>query len=1278
MQLVISFLLSWFIQSASSETIHHANGFAACSRASDSTILANFCVNSNGANWNTKWNIFRPMNEWTGVLLNAEGCVQSVVLVNNNVSGVLPPTLGNLSSLRVFYIFGNDLYGEIPSELGNLTQLEDLVLEDNALTGSIPSAIANCTALKNISLANNQLSGQIPSSLGNLMNLTSINLSKNQLSGTLPETMSNLNKLRVLDFSANQLSGSVPQSFSQLLELREFYLQENNFTGTLPQSFSNFDQMNHFWVYSNQFTGRVPDLTDAPLFSLRIENNHFNSIPDYKLVTTWGNSFPFGLVITNNDLTFEDLIPLKNFSRRYYYEYDPQNPVRLDSMLFIEKGSTYVVQTLVDQGLTENNYKWYKDTSVVFISNQNTYEIIQASETDEGYYSGRITNPEINDFEIEIAPFRVIVFQPSKCDIPLAGAKCKDALHFCSTSGLHNYCGSLGVLDTSLHYFLCDTQVSVSNPRWLSFVAPIDSIDLEVIPINCSGVEENGIEYRGMQWALWQSCGNRPDSILLCKSDCSEGPMIISYNQFLVGHTYQLVLNGCHGDNCSYLVRVRKGKQTFELMEPGSIQGPALLCPGFGTQSYSISEIPGANAYLWYIQDTLVQASPDPIITFNDLQPGSYQLKVRAVNACDTTAYSFRIFNVNPILTIRNVQLEKLSRDSAFRISFLVEGGIKPYRISKGRGRLDSISGNFISDVLLCKSAYEFELTDSNGCKIVYKGFENCGCNTQAGILSNDTLQICEGQSFSVKILGNEILDSLDVGTYAIITDLMNPAGSILKSNVNGIFPFDPARFKFNTWYYVVRMVGRRDGKGEVNLKHPCLSLSNLQPLIFRPKPLISAGPDQEVCGFTAQLNGFGNFTSGIWKIVAGPGVGAFVQESDPQTSITVSSFGLYTLSFEVSNGFCTNKDEMKILFREGLMPNPKGFYFVCSGQSTELDAGTYEKYYWSTGDTTQKVSLSSAGNYCLTVSDANGCTGTFCFEIQEGTKPNAELLSPDTICTGRFDTIRVTENYIDYQWSDQSSLPYLAIDTAGSYCVSVTATNGCKDTVCTSVFSKPRAFSFLEDTVCYNEPFVFRNRTFATPGKYRYLVEGALNNGCDSVYQIAWQWWPQIVLVDSVILKDNGSGTGAILVTVGGGKGSYRYLWSNGARTPGITNLRAGSYTLFVTDAADCLQVFVFNVPMSTSTNPNGNPTEVNIPFFCFPNPFSREDGFYIRNLSDSKIIHLEIYHTSGHCAYKQTFVSTGRGDIIRLIPPLDPGFYIIHLGGAEKLKYKSIIIIN
>ena len=66
-------------------------------------------------------------------------------------------------------------------------------LTANQLTGSIPPEIGNMTNLEWLDLSNNQLTGSIPSKIGNLTNLTGLNLAYNQLTGEIPESICDLN-----------------------------------------------------------------------------------------------------------------------------------------------------------------------------------------------------------------------------------------------------------------------------------------------------------------------------------------------------------------------------------------------------------------------------------------------------------------------------------------------------------------------------------------------------------------------------------------------------------------------------------------------------------------------------------------------------------------------------------------------------------------------------------------------------------------------------------------------------------------------------------------------------------------------------------------------------------------------------------------------------------------------------------------------------------------------------------------------------------------------------
>ena len=59
-------------------------------------------------------------------------------LRENNLTGLMPPEIGNLTKLENLDLYDNQFSGSIPTEIGNLIKLEKLYLNDNELTGNIP------------------------------------------------------------------------------------------------------------------------------------------------------------------------------------------------------------------------------------------------------------------------------------------------------------------------------------------------------------------------------------------------------------------------------------------------------------------------------------------------------------------------------------------------------------------------------------------------------------------------------------------------------------------------------------------------------------------------------------------------------------------------------------------------------------------------------------------------------------------------------------------------------------------------------------------------------------------------------------------------------------------------------------------------------------------------------------------------------------------------------------------------------------------------------------
>ena len=164
------------------------------------------------------------LNRWPGVTVT-NGRVTRLELYNNNLTGTIPPELGNLINLTTLFLSGNRLTGNIPTELGNLSKLEGLSLGDNQLAGNIPTELGKLTELTYLRLDSNQLTGSIPPELGNLTNLITLSLDSNQLTGNIPAELDSLSKLESLQMDGNRLTGEVPEELTNINTLTHFFIR---------------------------------------------------------------------------------------------------------------------------------------------------------------------------------------------------------------------------------------------------------------------------------------------------------------------------------------------------------------------------------------------------------------------------------------------------------------------------------------------------------------------------------------------------------------------------------------------------------------------------------------------------------------------------------------------------------------------------------------------------------------------------------------------------------------------------------------------------------------------------------------------------------------------------------------------------------------------------------------------------------------------------------------------------------------------------------------------
>ena len=229
--------------------------------------------------------------------------------------------------------------------------------------------------------------------------------------------------------------------------------------------------------------------------------------------------------------------------------------------------------------------------------------------------------------------------------------------------------------------------------------------------------------------------------------------------------------------------------------------------------------------------------------------------------------------------------------------------------------------------------------------------------------------------------------------------------------------------------------------------------------------------------------------------------------------SITVKVSGNYTVT--VDNG-CSSITSASTQVNVNPLPTVTVTGgFICPGASGTLDAGPgFSGYLWSTGATTQTISVSSPGVFTVTVTDGNGCKANGGGSAMYAPAPVPVISGDPYFCPGDSTVLDAGAGYVSYAWSTGDTTQHIRVKTLGTFSVTVTNTYGCQ--AGTSVTT------------------------------HHYPLPNPVITGTFSLC----------------------AGTTTVLDA---GAGFEAYLWSTGETTHSIVVDSAGTYTVTVTDFNGC-----------------------------------------------------------------------------------------------------------
>lgn len=161
---------------------------------------------------------------------------------------------------------------------------------------------------------------------------------------------------------------------------------------------------------------------------------------------------------------------------------------------------------------------------------------------------------------------------------------------------------------------------------------------------------------------------------------------------------------------------------------------------------------------------------------------------------------------------------------------------------------------------------------------------------------------------------------------------------------------------------------------------------------------------------------------------------------------INVSSVGSFALT--VTNGAgCQSVVSDPFVVTSGSISKPTisvtGNLAVCPGGDVTLEAPSgFANYTWSTGATSQGITVSTAGSYSVVVGNG-GCTSpssdpTIVTSLSTPAQPTIQVTGSTSICTGSFVGLTAPSGFNNYLWSNGETSRQIVVATAGDFTVQV------------------------------------------------------------------------------------------------------------------------------------------------------------------------------------------------------------------------------------------------
>lgn len=261
---------------------------------------------------------------------------------------------------------------------------------------------------------------------------------------------------------------------------------------------------------------------------------------------------------------------------------------------------------------------------------------------------------------------------------------------------------------------------------------------------------------------------------------------------------------------------------------------------------------------------------------------------------------------------------------------------------------------------------------------------------------------------------------------------------------------------------------------------------------------------------------------------------------------------------------------------------------------------------------------VDSAGLYEVILNNAssNGCDSII--QVQLRVLPNLQSFQTIESCEG--ESILLSNG--------------LEITQSGTYSVVLPSSGGCDSIIQYDVTFHSNYEMRDSFKICNGDSYLWQGQLLDTPGNYISNLQ--TENGCDSIQRLNLSTYLEPAILDTIIIPDNGSENGSVILQISGDTSNYTYAWNNGANTMNLSDVPFGTYSLTVGYGDGCFAEFTFEVDRVSSVD--GVLSDKGI--LVYPNPAGDYLNVEIKK-AQSNIDKIEVLSASGNLLLYQRIYS-------------------------------------